>query len=138
MWGFESDHSKSRNIWNPNFLKVGFQMVRFSNGRALAMDAIVITIWKPESNTYSIEIFPVFERLVLWFYVWYSDCDYIFLSNGGFKRLVRFLNAEIIFLMLDLKFTSDNIKRPKCFESYNVTMYSRHSVIRQVRPKVVW
>ena len=26
----------------------------------------VLTIWKPESNTYSIEIFPVLE-------VWYSD-----------------------------------------------------------------
>ena len=36
---------KSRNIWNLDFLKVGFQMILFSNGRALAMAiAIVPTI----------------------------------------------------------------------------------------------
>ena len=34
----KSDHLKSGNIWNPDFLKVGFQMVRFSNGRALAIN----------------------------------------------------------------------------------------------------
>ena len=75
-------------------------MVWFSNdggNMAAILSDSSDKIQKPESNTYSIEIFPVFERLVLRFYVWYSDCDYIFLSNGGFKWLVRFLNAEIIF-----------------------------------------
>ena len=33
----KSDHLKSGNIWNTDFLKVGFQMVRFSNGRDLAI-----------------------------------------------------------------------------------------------------
>ena len=45
----KSDHSKSWNIWNLDFLKVGFQMVRFSNGQALATAiALVPTIWKPD------------------------------------------------------------------------------------------
>ena len=30
------DHLKSGNIKNPDFLKVGFQMVQFSNGRAFS------------------------------------------------------------------------------------------------------
>ena len=41
------DLLKSGNIWNSDFLKVEFQMVRFSNGEAYAMTtAIVPTIWK--------------------------------------------------------------------------------------------
>ena len=45
----KSDHLKSGNIWNPDFLKVRFQMVRFSNGQALAMAiALVPTIWTPD------------------------------------------------------------------------------------------
>ena len=44
------NHSKSGNIWNPDSLNVGFQMVRFSNGRALAIAiAIVPTIRKPDA-----------------------------------------------------------------------------------------
>ena len=35
----------SGNIWNSDFLKVGFQMVRFSNGLAMAI-AKDPTIWK--------------------------------------------------------------------------------------------
>ena len=45
QWGSESDHLKYGNIWNPNIFKFGFQMVRFSNGRAMAI-AIVPTICK--------------------------------------------------------------------------------------------
>ena len=41
----KSDHLKSGNIWNLDFLRVGFQMVLFSNGLGLAM-AMVPTIWK--------------------------------------------------------------------------------------------
>ena len=37
---------KSGNIWNWDFLKVGFQMIRFSNGWALAMAIIALTIQK--------------------------------------------------------------------------------------------
>ena len=29
-------------IWNPDFLKVGFQMVWFSNGRALVMGTVIV------------------------------------------------------------------------------------------------
>ena len=45
----KSDHSKSGNIWNPDFLKVGLQMVWFSNGQAMAI-AIVPTIIKPDHS----------------------------------------------------------------------------------------
>ena len=38
----KSDHLKFGNVWNPDFLKVVFQMVPFSNGWALAMAAITI------------------------------------------------------------------------------------------------
>ena len=45
----KSDHLKFGNIWNLEFLKVGFQMVQFSNGWALAMTmAIMPIIWKPD------------------------------------------------------------------------------------------
>ena len=36
-WYLQSDHSKSGNIWYPDFLRVRFQMVRLSNGQALAL-----------------------------------------------------------------------------------------------------
>ena len=39
----KSNQLKLRNIWNPVFLKVGFQMVQFTKGQASAM-AIVPTI----------------------------------------------------------------------------------------------
>ena len=49
----KSDHLKSRNIWNPEFLKVGFHMVWFSKGRALAMAiAMIPTIWKPDHSKF--------------------------------------------------------------------------------------
>ena len=38
----KSDHSKSENILNLDFLKVGFQMIGFSNGRALAMIIVIV------------------------------------------------------------------------------------------------
>ena len=45
----KSDHLKSGNIWNSDFLKVRFQMAQWSNSRALALDmAIVPTIQKPD------------------------------------------------------------------------------------------
>ena len=51
VWYFigdlKSDNLKFRNIWNPDFFKVRFQMVQFSNGWALAM-ALVPTIGKPD------------------------------------------------------------------------------------------
>ena len=52
----KSDHSKSGNIWNRDFLKVGFQMVRFSNGWALVIAlAIVPTNQKPDHpNSYGL------------------------------------------------------------------------------------
>ena len=34
----KSNHLKSGTNWNPDFLKVGFQMIRFSNSRALAIN----------------------------------------------------------------------------------------------------
>ena len=44
-----SDLSKSGEIWNPDFEKVIFQMVRFSNGQAVATAvAIVPTICKSD------------------------------------------------------------------------------------------
>ena len=36
------DHLKFGNICNPDFFKVRFQMVRFSNGRALAMAIAIV------------------------------------------------------------------------------------------------
>ena len=45
----KSDHSKSGNIQNPDFLKIRFQMVRFSKGRAVAK-AMVPTIPKPDHS----------------------------------------------------------------------------------------
>ena len=43
------DHFKSGNIWKPDFVKVGFQKVRFSIGRALAMAiASVPTVQNPD------------------------------------------------------------------------------------------
>ena len=42
-------HSKSRNIQNPDFLKIRFKMVRFSKGWALALSiAMVPTILRPD------------------------------------------------------------------------------------------
>ena len=41
----KSGHSKSGNIWNPDWLKIRFQMVRFSKGWALPL-AMVRTIPK--------------------------------------------------------------------------------------------
>ena len=29
-------------VWNPDYLKDGFQMVQFSNGRALATDIAIV------------------------------------------------------------------------------------------------
>ena len=44
----KSDHLKSGNIWNLDFLKIGFQTVRFSIGRALAFAIVIVpTIWNP-------------------------------------------------------------------------------------------
>ena len=43
----KSNHLISGNIWNPDFVKVWFQMVQFPNGRALAM---VIAIRTPNHS----------------------------------------------------------------------------------------
>ena len=46
----KTEHLKFVNILDPDFLKVGFQMVRFSNGWALALArALVPTIWKVDN-----------------------------------------------------------------------------------------
>ena len=44
-----TEHLIARNIWIQDFLKVGFQMVQFSNVRALTM-AIVPIIWKTDDS----------------------------------------------------------------------------------------
>ena len=52
IWRFESrKHLKSGNICTPDFMKVGFQMFRFSSGWALAI-ALVPTIWPFEIWTF--------------------------------------------------------------------------------------
>ena len=38
----KSDHSNSGNIWYSDFLKVGYQMVHFSNGQALAIGNVIV------------------------------------------------------------------------------------------------
>ena len=39
----KSDHSKSGNIWNPDILKIRFQIVRFSKGGAIAVPDLLKT-----------------------------------------------------------------------------------------------
>ena len=41
----KSDHLKSGNIWNPDFLKLGFQIVRFSNGRGFSYQPFQIRMF---------------------------------------------------------------------------------------------
>ena len=43
---------RNPTAWNKNFLKIGFQMAQFSNGRALATMAIALvpTIWKMDHS----------------------------------------------------------------------------------------
>ena len=57
---------KSGTIWNSDFLKVGFQMIQFSNGRALATAiAIVPTIWQPSHFKSSIKEWHIWTSEVL-------------------------------------------------------------------------
>ena len=48
----KSDHLKSRHIWNFDFFKVGFQIVGFPNGLALATAIVIVpTIQKLDHST---------------------------------------------------------------------------------------
>ena len=48
---FRMKNSATVGIWNPDFLKIGFQMVQFSMGWPVALTiAMVYTIWKPDKS----------------------------------------------------------------------------------------
>ena len=93
---------KSRNIWNPDFLKVRFQMIWFSNGRAL-VTAIGITI--AIAITIPITITIVIALITtIWnpgIFVWISNH---FWQNGG--HLFRFQMVGL------LAFRSHSKSRP--------------------------
>ena len=65
----KSDHLKSTNIWNVDFLKVWFQMVHFLKGWALTTAiAIVPTIQKPDQfkiRTFLSEFQMVFDKMAI-------------------------------------------------------------------------
>ena len=78
-------------IWNPDFLKVGFQMVRFSNGQALA---IVPTIWKPNHSKPG-HFRPDFK----WFLT--KWLPFVRISNGKASRFQIQFEIQTICNLLD-------------------------------------
>ena len=81
----------SGNIWNPNFFKIGFQMVQFSKGWALAK-AMVPTTWKPDIFVQILNDFwqkgghlsSGFQMVVLW-----ANFQAFFIYNTNFEWIEK-------------------------------------------------
>ena len=109
MWKYSGD-LKSGIIWNFYFLMVGFQMVQFSNGRALAIAiAIVPTIWKPDLSKSGLFCLDFKWLLTKWW-------PFVRISNGwasGFQILfeIRTICNPTSFCQFEIQ-TGPDLKSP--------------------------